>query len=137
MEKKSRQDHLKLVRPVTTHTQPPGNLKPPGKNLWSTVMAEYQIGDSGSLTLLGEACRALDRAEEWAAIIAKDGPTIYTKNGVRDHPLLKHELMARSFLTRTLIRIGIVDIPARPIGRPPQGGLGVTSTADDLLEEEE
>jgi hypothetical protein len=89
------------------------------------------------LTLLAEACRALDRAEEWAAIIAKDGPTIYTKNGVRDHPLLKHELMARSFLTRTLIRISIVDMPARPIGRPPRGGLGITSTADLLEEEDE
>jgi hypothetical protein len=137
MEKKSPRSNLKLVSSDATQPRPPENLKQPGRNLWSTVMAEYQIDDSGSLALLAEACLALDRAEEWAAIIAKDGPTIRTKSGLRDHPLLKHELMARSFLTRTLIRIGIVDIPARPIGRPPKGGLGITTTADDLLEKEE
>jgi hypothetical protein len=132
MEKKS---HLKVVGTPPNRVQPPSNLKPPGRNLWTTIMAEYAIDDSGSLTLLGEACRALDNAEDMAAVIAKDGRTIYTRTGaIKEHPLIKHELMARTFLVRTLQRIGIVDIPARPIGRPPQGGLGITDIAKEFEE---
>ena len=33
----------------------------------------------------------------------------------------------RIFATRTLIRIGIVDPPRNPVGRPVQGGLGISS----------
>jgi hypothetical protein len=89
------------------------------------VTRDYRIEDSGSRVLLEQAARALDRAEECSAVIAADGYMVNTGNGgVRDHPLIKHELAARSFVTRTLLRIGVVEARA-VIGRPPKGGLGV------------
>jgi hypothetical protein len=40
--------------------------------------------------------------------------------GVRDHPLLKHELAARSFVTRALHRLNLDVEPTRDgPGRPP------------------
>jgi hypothetical protein len=43
------------------------------------------------------------------------------KNGLRrDHPLLKHELSARSFVVRSLHRLGLDIEPTRDgSGRPP------------------
>ena len=51
--------------------------------------------------------------------IARDGPTIRTKAGLKDHPLLRHELAAQSFIVRSLHRLGLDIEPARhEIGRP-------------------
>ena len=95
-------------------SQPPADLQRTGRDLWGTVTHEYEFNDSGSLILLAEACRAIDRAEQCAKVIARDGPLITSTNGtIKEHPLLKVELLARSFATRTLIRIGIVDPPAK------------------------
>jgi hypothetical protein len=67
----------------------------------------------------------MDRAEECAAQVAEDGYMVSTGNGgVRDNPLLRHELSFRSFVTRTLQRIGVVECRTM-VGRPPRGGLGV------------
>jgi hypothetical protein len=53
--------------------------------------------------------------------------------------LIKHELMVWTFLVRTLQRIGIVDIPARPTGRPPgkNSSLGITDIAQEFEESAE
>ena len=39
---------------------------------------------------------------------------------------MKAELLLRSFATRTLVRIGVVDEPRGPVGRPVRGGFSVT-----------
>jgi hypothetical protein len=70
--------------------------------------------------MLEQICLAQDRATEYAVIIARDGPTIRTKLGLRDHPLLKHEQAARSFIVRSLHRLGLDIEPTRDtVGRPP------------------
>jgi hypothetical protein len=66
-------------------------------------MNAYAIGDVGGQEL---SCAAADRAEDLRAIINHDGPVIQTRSGCRDHPLLKHELQARAFVTGTLVRLG-------------------------------
>ena len=110
----------------TSQCEPPSDLHRTGRGLWSTVTKEYELNDSGSLILLGEACRAADRAEQCAKVIARDGPLITSPKGtIKDHPLLKVELLQRSFVSRTLLRLGIIDPPKKPVGRPPRGGLGV------------
>ena len=48
------------------------------------------------------ACEQLDRAEACRAAIDRDGEVIRTKNGAREHPLLRSELGARAFVVRTL-----------------------------------
>jgi hypothetical protein len=44
--------------------------------------------------MLQQICAAADRVAEFALTIARDGPTIRTKTGLKDHPLLRHELAA-------------------------------------------
>ena len=70
--------------------------------------------------MLQQICEAADRVQELAAIIARDGPVVGTKHGPKDHPLLKHELAARSFVVRSLQRLGLDVEPVKAIGRPPR-----------------
>jgi hypothetical protein len=48
-----------------------------------------------------------------------DGEVIKAKTGWRDHPLLKHELANRAFVTRCIARLGLDVEAVKPIGRPP------------------
>jgi hypothetical protein len=41
-----------------------------------------------------------------------------TKQGLKDHPALKHELANRSFVVRTLHRLGLDVEAIKPVGRP-------------------
>src|SRR3954470_22416165 len=112
---------LKLVpsTPPTGH-QPPRTLGEHGSNLWRSVTSEYGIEDAGGIELLVQACSALDRAEECAGHIASDGVVIRIKGGgLKEHPLLKHEIAARSFVVRTLSRLGLDVEAIKPVGRPP------------------
>jgi hypothetical protein len=97
---------------------PPRKLGAAGESLWFRIQSEYAIGDVGGVELLMQCCLAADRADELAAIIDEDGPRIVTKTGIKDHPLLKHELAARAFICRTLQRLGVTDEPLKSIGRP-------------------
>ena len=69
--------------------------------------------------MLKLACQSADRAESCRARIAQDGEIVETRLGPKDHPLLKHELGARNFTTRTLQRLGLELEPIKPMGRPP------------------
>jgi hypothetical protein len=87
-------------------------------------VSERNIEGAANLAILQQAAKALDCAEQYAAIIAQDGPVIQTKSGARDHPLIRHEISARALCCRLLARLGIVDTPKRQVGRPPVG-LGI------------
>jgi hypothetical protein len=84
------------------------------------------VDDVGGAELLCLACQSLDRAESLRMQIDREGEVVRTKNGLRDHPALKHEIQNRSFVAKCLSRMGLnVEAPSRPVGRPAQGGLGV------------
>jgi hypothetical protein len=87
-------------------------------------MTSYQIEDIGGLTILEQACAALDRAEALRLEVERDGPVIRVRGNIRDHPALKHELANRAFACKTLQRLGLDVEPLRSIGRPPSGGVG-------------
>jgi len=124
MRKPPNSPALKLVPPDVTTSPAPSALGEAGGNLWRSITSEYQITDSGGIAMLEQACLAADRAKECCDIIAADGAVISTKHGLKDHPLLRHELAARSFVVRTLARLGLDVEPVRPtVGRPP-GRLG-------------
>jgi hypothetical protein len=89
-------------------------------------MSAYAIDDVGGQELLAQACAASDRAEACREIIDQEGEIVTTRSGRRDHPLLRHELAARSFVTKTLTRLGLDVQPVKGVGRPGSGGLGVT-----------
>jgi hypothetical protein len=59
-----------------------------------------------------------DRIAEYGEIIAHDGPVVATKHGPKEHPLLKIELANRSFVVRTLARLGLNMEPVKGMGRP-------------------
>ena len=110
---------------------PPRKLDKHGANLWRNIMREYEIDDAGGLEMLASACQALDRAERCREAIDDEGEMIRTKAaGPRDHPLLKHELAARSFVVRTLQRLGLNMEAVKPTGRPPRG-IGWQPDGDD------
>jgi hypothetical protein len=87
-------------------------------------MTEYKIDDCGGQQMLCEACIELDRAEELAAIVARDGAILVTRFTKKVHPAIKAELDCRAFVCRTLERLGLNVEAIKPVGRPPIGGLG-------------
>jgi P27 family predicted phage terminase small subunit len=97
---------------------PPTGLGKHGKALWLRVVGEYDISDEGGKTLLLLACQSYDRVEQCRETIAKDGMTVSTPSGLKDHPLLKHEENARGFVVRTLGRLGLDIEPPKAVGRP-------------------
>src|SRR5262245_9367905 len=116
--------NLKLVESTETEGRPPPSLGGPGQSLWNRIMAAYEIRDAGGLELLFQACAAADRAEHYHDQIDRDGAFLRTKHGVKEHPGLKHELQARAFVVRTLVRLGLDVEPARPAAGRPGHGIG-------------
>jgi hypothetical protein len=111
---------LSLVEPgAKSGNQPPRKLGRHGIALWREIRREYHVNDRGGVELLAQACAASDRAEALAACVARDGEMIRTKTGLRIHPGIREELAARSFVVRTLERLGITaettnSTPGRP-----------------------
>jgi hypothetical protein len=103
-----------------TAINPPRPLGKHGRSLWDRVMSTYNISDSGGIELLCLACQALDRAEMLSALIAAEGAVISVRGGtLKEHPALKAELANRSFVARTLARLGLDVEPLRAgAGRP-------------------
>jgi hypothetical protein len=98
---------------------PPPGLGEAGAKLWHAVHADYVVDDAGGLAMLQQICAAADRVAEYAATISRDGSVVRSKTGLKDHPLLRHELAAQSFIVRSLHRLGLDVIPPRhEIGRP-------------------
>jgi hypothetical protein len=111
---------LILVKPGATPPEPPRPLNAPGLALWQRVNSEYDISDAAGVEMLAQACTALDRAEALRQEIDGDGEVIRSRGQIKDHPALKHELAARSFVVRTLARMGLSFEPLRSSpGHPP------------------
>jgi hypothetical protein len=102
---------------------PPGDLGPDGAAFWRAVMEGYEFSDCGSVETLRQACMALDLASHCRAQIEQDGLMLRSRTGLRDNPLIKHELAARSLAIRTLARLGLdLEAVRSGPGRPP--GIG-------------
>ena len=98
---------------------PPSSLGEAGRKLWQAIHRDYIIEDAGGHEMLLRICEAADNLTAYDEEIGRDGVTIRTKGGVREHPLLKHRLAAQSFVVRSLYRLGLDIIPPRnEIGRP-------------------
>jgi hypothetical protein len=113
MEKTPDHPPLTLVGSAVTVLEPPRCLKGPGRSLWDRVQREFRVNDAGGIELLCLAGEALDRAESLARAIERDGEIIRTKTGLKAHPGVREELANRSFVARTLQRLGITLEPLR------------------------
>jgi hypothetical protein len=102
---------------------PPRPLGTHGQALWDRIQGQYAISDEGGLEVLLQVCSGLDRAEELAALIARDGLLLSGNGGcLRPHPAIAGELKARAFVVASLQKLGInvPVVPARGPGRPPR-----------------
>jgi hypothetical protein len=123
MTEKSPETTLRVGDAGAIPALPSSTFGEAGQRLWSAVQAEFDVSDVAGRELLGQACRAADRAESLAARISIDGEVIRTKTGLRAHPALPAELAARGFVVKTLLRLGINYEPLRlGPGRPPGRG---------------
>ena len=93
-------------------------------SLWARINTEYSIEDAGGRELLTLACQQLDRAEALRQQIDAEGEVVQTRNGPKDHPALRHELAARAFVAKTLLRLGLNVEPVRPQPGRPAGWMG-------------
>jgi hypothetical protein len=66
-----------------------------------------------------------------SAIRSRRSPTaanrrevVQARNGPKDHPALRHELAARAFVAKTLLRLGLNVEPVRPVPGRPAGWMG-------------
>jgi hypothetical protein len=119
---------LKVVPPAPepgSH-EPPGELGAVGLSLWRDIVANYEFSDRASYETLFQASCAADRAAKLRAQIDADGEVLWIKGVVRDHPALKHEIANRSFVVRTLARLGLDLEPLRSGPGRPAGGIGWT-----------
>jgi hypothetical protein len=100
---------------------PPRPLQQHGMALWRSIVTEYEVSDAAGRELLCLACQALDRAEECRALIDKHGEAVIHKDTgvIRQNPLLRDELANRSFVAKTLERLGVNQEPTKASGRPP------------------
>jgi hypothetical protein len=96
-----------------------------GRALWDLVTSQYEISDAAGITMLRQIAFAADRLAELKAAIDRDGATVLTRSGPKVHPALKAELELRSFITRTLARLGLDCEPLRPGPGRPGGGVGI------------
>jgi P27 family predicted phage terminase small subunit len=108
--------------------KPPRPLNKAGHDLWNRIMREYAISDSGGIETLCLACEALDRAQAAHEQVQRDGMILSTRQGFKDHPLLRHELSNRTAVARLLTKLGLAFEPPKPVGRPVGGGLGIQRT---------
>ena len=100
----------------------PKGLGEHGLKLWREVTSIYAFDDPGSLVVLEQACRALDRAERCAAEITEAGEMIRLRNGsLRANPLLRDELGFRAFAVRALAKLGLDLEPLHPTPGRPSG----------------
>jgi hypothetical protein len=111
---------LSVVNLPSTAPKPPANLGSAGAGLWRSIMAEYDLSDAGGQALLEQAAFAYERAERLRVEIDRAGEIIHGRNGPREHPGLRAELGSRSFVCRTLQRLGInLEAVRMAPGRPP------------------
>jgi hypothetical protein len=80
----------------------PDGLGPHGLALWRKVTGEFDFSDTAGATTLEQAARSLDRAESCREQINRDGELIKVRGGMKEHPLLRHELANRAFCVRAL-----------------------------------
>jgi hypothetical protein len=69
--------------------------------------------------MLAHACAAADRVEALAEQISADGEIIHARSGPKSHPGLRDEVALRSFVVRTIEKLGLNFEAVRSAGRPP------------------
>lgn len=103
--------------------KPPAHLEQPGRDLWLSVVAEYEIDDSAGLALLTTACECLDRMRAAQVAIKEQGEVVKDRYGqTKVNPACGLEKDARGGFLAALKQMNLDieplrDKPGRPAGR--------------------
>lgn len=98
-----------------SHPAPPRGLHKTARVFWVRTVADYEF-DAEELAVLESACRLLSRAEEAAALVAKEGITMVTAKGIPcAHPATRVESAARTGWLTHCKMLGLIQ-------QPPPGG---------------
>ena len=96
------------MAPKPRTPKPPEGLGKPGKRFWNSTLENFVIQDAHHLTLLANACRCLDRAEQARAVIAKAGILIFNRfKELRENPACNTERMAMQVFRQTIRELGL------------------------------
>jgi P27 family predicted phage terminase small subunit len=97
----------------------PTTLKASGRKFWAKVHGNFEMENEHSLKLLEQAAQCLDRLDEVAMIITKEGLCTLDRFGQqRAHPAILIERDQKALFVRIIRELGL-DIPA-PDTRPPR-----------------
>ena len=99
--------------PPADHPAIPPDLGPAGLAMWNRVTSEFDMSDAGGWLLLELAARSVDRASSCAEHIKRDGEIVRTPAGLKPHPLIREETIARSFAARCITKLGIAYEPIK------------------------
>jgi hypothetical protein len=77
------------------------------------VQSEYDVSDAAGIELLAQAASAADLAARLQEEIERDGAVVRAGGAPRSHPAIRDLIAARSFVTRTLTRLGLNYEPLR------------------------
>ena len=104
---------------VTTESLPVPALSKAAQKWASELRQEYAITDKAGVTILEIAARAKMRADEAAAILARDGLVTYDSRGTaRPHPCCAIERSARQSIITALRALRLDMEGSAPMGRP-------------------
>lgn len=108
---------------MATPKSPPG-LKSGGRRLWRSVLADFELGEHEEAVLL-EACRTVDALQALEDLVAAEGVTNVSPQGVRAHPALVEARQQRLALAKLIASLRIPLDDHQETGRLPQRRSGV------------
>jgi Phage terminase, small subunit len=95
---------------VTAGKAPTG-LSARSRRLWTAVIDEYVLSEA-ELELLRSALVSLDRADDAAKLLQRDGLTTTDRyGGLRPHPAVEIESKNRAMFGRFVAQLGIKAVP--------------------------
>jgi len=105
---------------VTARKAPPKGLQAPGRRLWASVLADYDLETHEEL-LLVEACRCVDRLDRLAVEAAAGPVTVTNFRGDRvAHPAIVESRQQAVTLSRLVASLRLPS--GEESGRPQRRG---------------
>lgn len=111
-------------------TRAPTGLKGPGRRLWASVVAEFELAEHEAAQL-AEACFVRDRIDQLRHQVDTDGLMIGSSQGVRLHPAVAEVRAQQLALARILatLRVPPLAEDSLPASRGVRGVYGLRSVS--------